>query len=101
MAGKKQNKQKRQMPIAGEDVYIPTSLYLSHGIDDFEGGLCRIIRVSEGISAGEKVPFIEVAERPSYSYNWECLRDGQEKLKKEYGRRRGRRHPDYSSEFNE
>ena len=93
--------QKKQLPLAGRDVYIPTALHLSHGVDDFEGGLCRIVRVSEGISAGKKVLFIEVAERPDHSYNWECLRDEQEKLKKEYGRSRGRKAPDYSPELNE
>ena len=29
---------KKQEPYIGQKIYVPTSLYLSHGIDDFEGG---------------------------------------------------------------
>ncbi len=89
------------MPQIGQDVYIPTSLYLYHGVDDFSGGLCRIIGIKEDMSGGRKIPFVEVDERRSHWYNWEILMEQQEELRKRHGNRRGYPDPDYRSEFND
>jgi len=98
---KKNLESKLNLPQIGKDVYIPTSLYMGHGRDDFQGGLCKVIKIEEGISAGKKAYFIEVAERPGHMYNWEFLQEDQKELKKEYGKRRGCPDPDYRPEFND
>ncbi|MDP2908002.1 MAG: hypothetical protein Q8O03_08775 [Nanoarchaeota archaeon] len=92
---------KKEKPRIGQEIYIPTSLYLGHGRDDFIGGLCTIVNVKEGMSAGEYMPFVEVAERPGQGYNWEYLQENQGKWKKEYGKKRGKPDPDYRAEFND
>lgn len=72
-------------PEVGETIYVPTALYLNHGVDDFHGGKARVIEVKEGISGGEKIPFIRIAERPSTQYNWPYLKEKQTAFKAEFG----------------
>jgi hypothetical protein len=93
-------KSKIREPKVGEDIYIPTQLFLSHGMDDFLGGLCQIVRVKKGISAGEPTWFVSVAEDPGTEYNWEILLEKQNELKAKCGDRRGRPDPDDRPEFN-
>lgn len=88
------------VPVVGQDVYISTSLYLSHGMDDFHGGLCRISNISEGVSAGVKVPFIEVEENPGTRHNWKVVCEEQDKLRERFGDQRGYADPDERPEFN-
>lgn len=83
-------------PRVGDDVYIPTSLYLTHGEDDFQGGRCRIVQIYEE-STG---PFIEVEEDPGTHHNWAYLMEHQEEWREQYGDRRGYPHPDLRPEFN-
>lgn len=78
----------------GDDIYIDSALYLSHGSDDFCGGLCRITHITMEVSGGKKTPFIKVAERPGYSYNYEELLSDQKELKKTFGKNRGHSDPD-------
>lgn len=87
-------------PKVGDEVYIPTSLYLSHGADDFEGGLCEVIEVKPGLSAGEDTTYIRVKERSFTQYNWKFLAEKQKEYKETYGDRRGHADPDYRPEFN-
>ena len=51
-------------PLVGTDVYLPSEVYVSRGEDDFAGGLCRVVAVRLGTSAGAAAPFIEVREQP-------------------------------------
>ena len=88
------------LPNIGDDIYVPTVGYFGHGVDDFHGGLCRVIDVKEGTSAGEKTHYITVAERPSTAYNWEFLAVKQDELKGEFGKNRGYADPDHSPECN-
>jgi hypothetical protein len=88
-------------PQVGDPVYLPTEGYISHGRDDFQGGLCTVSEVKEDISAGQPAMFISVTERPGHYYNWNFLAPRQEDLRKQYGSHRGRPDPDYSPEFNE
>ena len=85
------------MPIVGEDVYVPSELYLWHGRDDFAGGLCRIVRVTESFGG----LFVEVEENPGSLYSWAILLEDQERLRERFGDRRGRPNPDWRPEFNE
>lgn len=73
-------------------------MYLSHGMDDFEGGLCKITKVDVGISAGKPEWFIEIEERPGYNYH--ILMESQEEWKAQYGTNRGHPDPDDREEFN-
>jgi hypothetical protein len=82
-------------PKVGDLIYVGSSYYLDHGEDDFEGGICKVIDVELGVSAGKKVPFIEVKERPGHSYNWEYLKEHQAEWKKEFGKKRGHADPDF------
>jgi hypothetical protein len=88
-------------PAVGSDIYVRTSRYLSHGRDDFQGGLCKVAKVTTGISAGQLTWFVEVEERPGTSYNWEILRDEQAKLKSKYGDTRGYEDPDNDPSAND
>ena len=88
-------------PRPGDVVYLPTSLYLSHGRDDFQGGRCTVSEVKPGVSGGNPAVYIGVRERPGHSYNWTFLAPEQERLREEYGDAPGRPDPDYRPEFNE
>ncbi len=94
---KKKNYSKIGKFKVGEDVYIPSAFYLSHGEDDFSGGLCKIIEIEE-VLPGHK--YIRVKEQPSSQYPYDYLLENQKKWKKEYGKRRGKACPDYSPNSN-
>jgi hypothetical protein len=85
----------------GDDIYIQGAMYMGHGKDDFAGGLCKISEIRMGVSAGERVPFVEVEERPGYQYNYLTLLDKQDKMRETYGTQRGHADPDLRPEFNE
>lgn len=88
------------IPKVGQDIYVGTSLYIGHGVDDFTGGLCKVKKIEAGISAGEPTIYVTVKERPETDYNWIILFEEQDKLKKRFGENRGYKDPDYSPEFN-
>jgi len=83
----------------GQKIYVKTQIYLSHGSDDIIGGLATVTKITEGISAGKKVPFVTVAEHPGNSYNWKFLSEEQNKLKKEFGDQIARPDPDIDRPF--
>lgn len=79
----------------GKKIYVDSSYYISHGEDDFTGGLATINKIETGISGGKKVKFIEVEENLGCMYNWdEFLANEQIKLKKEFGKRKAHKSPD-------
>lgn len=81
-------------PQVGTDIYVGSSWYLSHGVDDFHGGLCEIVSVEVGISAGKPEWFVGIKERPGHFYNYAVLLESQEEWKKEFGDTRGYPDPD-------
>jgi hypothetical protein len=85
------------LPEVGQEIYIPTSIYLSHGVDDFRGGLCRIMAIHELLGRA----FVEVEEDPGTYHSWPYLVERQEEWRARYGAERGRRDPDLRPEFNE
>lgn len=89
------------LPKVGDVIYVPTDLYLSHGVDDFHGGKAQVVEVREEISAGLKQPFVRVRENPDALYNWIYLSRQQEELKKKFGDQKAHPDPDYRPEFNE
>jgi hypothetical protein len=84
-------------PVAGEDVYIDSMLFVTHGIDDFRGGLCEIVDVFDGM-AGLSV---RVKECPDWEFSWLHLMESQDEWREEFGDQRGFPDPDYRPEFNE
>ncbi len=88
------------VPKVGDVIYVGTSVYLSHGADDFIGGKAKVIEVKEGISGGQPAMFVRVEQRPSTSYNWEFLGLEQEKLKAQFGDEWSHADPDDRPEFN-
>jgi hypothetical protein len=89
----------RAKPVVGQDVYIASSLHLTHGEDDFAGGLCRVVRIDEETSPG--LIYVEVEEDPGTLHNWAYLLEHQDQWRGRYGARRGHPDPDYRPEFNE
>lgn len=90
----------KPVPMVGDDIYVETNLYLSHGSDDFIGGLGRVSKVKEGISGGRGTHYVSVEERPGYSFNWAYLAEKQDTLKREFGNNRSYKDPDDREEFN-
>ncbi len=93
-------------PKIGEDVYLPTSLYLSRGRDDFIGGLCQISRIIDRRNDDSEILdinrfMVETVERPYHQYNWYFLIKDEKKNIERYGDKRGRPDPDYDPRFNE
>ena len=84
-----------KIPKIGSDIYVRSSFSCSHGSDDVVGGLAKVTEIEEGISGGEKCLFISVQEHPGHSYNWsQMLINEQDKLKKEFGKKRAYPSPD-------
>ena len=82
-------------------VYVPTELYISHGVDDFHGGRTMVVEVVEELSEVLREPFIRVRERPDTLYNWLHLSRQQEDLRREFGDQVAHPMPDLRPEFNE
>ena len=91
---------RKKIPEVDDDIYVPSAYYLSHGVDDFEGGLCRIVKI-ECPEWSKGTPFVEVAERPGHSYNLDYLLGRQDELRERFGDKRGKEAPDYDPRFNE
>jgi hypothetical protein len=88
-------------PKVGDKVYVPTMLHLSHGVDDFQGGLCTVGDTKEDIIKGQPCTFVFIEEDGSW-FNWDTyLAPQQDALSQEYGDRKGRPKPDYRGEFND
>jgi hypothetical protein len=91
-----------RIPVVGQDVVVGSSYYLSHGVDDFDGGLCQITEIIKDPECPNSFNrlFVRVAERPSSQYNWYALMEREAENRKHYGGRRGKSNPDYTPEFN-
>lgn len=99
---KKINKLPKQ-PKIGQLIYVGTSLYLSHGEDDFIGGKAII----SGIDYSKHLPsdhynycMVEVEENPGTEYNWLYLLENQKKWAKEFQNQKAHSDPDNRPEFN-
>lgn len=76
-----------ELPKVGDDIYLPGAMYIDHGEDDRAGGLAEVVKIENGM--------IRVKEFPGSSFNWDGLRDNQERWKKEYKKNRACPDPDY------
>lgn len=85
------------VPKVGDELYVPTKLYLSRGCDDVLGGRAKVCKVEIKLS----ITWVYVEEHPGHGYNWEFLQADQEKLRLEYGDQRARPNPDNDPSANE
>ena len=90
------------LPVLGQDIYMKTSVFIGHGEDDFDGGLCKISYIDNKFNPKETNKIwqgnsitIEVEENAGWRNNWFYIMDHQEEWSKEYGKRRGKMNPDY------
>jgi hypothetical protein len=81
----------------GDMIYIDTSLYISHGVDDVIGGLVKVI----GVEGAPDDLWVIVDLEPDTKYRWNHLRPLQEKLASEFGNNRAYKKPDFRPENNE
>lgn len=92
----------RELPRVGDKMYVPSQLHLTHGRDDFAGGVCTVAEVRHDMSKGRLVTFVTVKEDPDAWYNWDgYLAPNQAEWRAEYGDRPGGPAPDFRPEFNE
>lgn len=92
-----------KQPKIGDSIYVPSSLYLSHGRDDFAGGKATIDKITPSKNVPEdniNYLFIGIKERPGHGYNWQILLRDQEKLKKQYKGKIAHPDPDYAESSN-
>ncbi len=88
------------LPKRGEDIYIPSAMYLDRGHDDVVGGLAKVESVFEEMSGGKQVHFISVKEVPG-NFNWEQhIAVMQDEYKKGFGKNRAYPDPDDRPQFN-
>ncbi len=85
----------------GDIIYVDTSLYLSHGVDDFRGGLAEVAEFGFDTSAGRSTPFIKVVQLIDTWQNWQMLAADQRKYRAEFGKSWAHPDPDHRPEFNE
>lgn len=90
-------------PKPGDEIYIESTIYVHHGADDFQGGICTVKATRTSMqSSGHEITQVEVEEDPNTWYRWEgYLEPKQDDWKKEYGEQRGRLKPDLRPEFND
>lgn len=86
----------KSLPKVGDDIYVTSAMYMSHGVDDRVGGLAKVTKVTD--RNGNLM--VEVAEFPRTSWNWGPLAEQQDSLKAEFGKNRAYPDPDNSPESN-
>jgi len=92
----------KKEPKAGMKIYIPTSLFISHGEDDVAGGIATInkIDLSKNLESDHyNYCMIGVKEVPGRRYNWNYLMENQSKWKKDYGKKIAHPDPDYGGNY--
>jgi hypothetical protein len=88
-------------PKVGDKIYIEGMIYLTHGVDDFQGGICTVKAVDSQGKEGEESSSVEVEEDPGTWYRWTgYLEPRQEEWKKIYGEQKAGPKPDFRPEFN-
>jgi len=94
----------KREPKIGEKIYVPTSLYVYRGEDDFIGGIATISEIDYDKNLPKdhhNYIMIGIEGRPGCMYNWKILLKDQKKLKKEFGEQIAHPDPDLREEFNQ
>lgn len=87
----------KEIPTVGDPIYIPSESYLSHGADDVQGGLTRILSVEASRGGGY---WVTTEFDPTAKWSWNALRERQDQWAKAFGDKAARQQPDYRPEFN-
>jgi hypothetical protein len=91
-------------PIIGQKIYVPSSIYVYRGADDFAGGLATIDKIEHSKHLPKdhfNYTMVVIKERPNTSYNWNILLEKQESLKKDYAGKIAHHDPDLRPDFND
>jgi hypothetical protein len=91
-------------PIIGQKIYVPSSIYVYRGADDFAGGLATIDKIEHSKTLAKdhvNYTMVVIKERPNTSYNWNVLLEKQESLAKEYAGQIAHPDPDLTPDFND
>jgi hypothetical protein len=81
-------------------IYVESEHYISHGCDDFSGGLAEVSEVSQGTIKGEPVPFVCLVQQPGTLHYWSRLAAEQKELRQIFGKNWAGPDPDLRPEFN-
>lgn len=84
----------------GDVIYLETRLYISHGCDDFCGGLAEVNEVREGQHAGKPMSYVRVLQELDSVYSWTDLAADQKTLRAEHGKNWAHPDPDLRPEHN-
>ena len=85
----------------GDVIYMDSVMYLSHGVDDFRGGLAEVAEISAGVSASKPATFIMIVQDLDTWHNWHYLAPRQKYLREQHGKDWSHPDPDTRPEFNE
>ena len=91
------------IPEVGMKIYVPSAFYLSHGEDDFCGGIATIseIKYSDHLPKDHfNYCFVGIEESERTRYNYLSLMSQQEELKQEFGDNKCYPDPDYHPSAN-
>jgi len=84
----------------GDVIYVETERYISHGCDDFLGGLAEVSEFRHEMSRGHLTPYVRVAQHPRVLYSWKHLAEKQKNLRLQHGTQWACPDPDLRPEFN-
>ena len=104
MAEALKNQPKVTQPVIGQKIYVPSSLYLYRGEDDFAGGIATINKIEKSKNLPEdhyNYLMVGITERPGSMYNWRPLLERQEELQKMYADQIAHPDPDDRPDFND
>lgn len=90
-------------PKIGDKIYVPSTLYVYRGEDDFVGGIATIAKVEYSNHLPKdhfNYIMVGIEGRSNTMYNYKNLMSEQTELKKEYGNQIAHADPDYREEFN-
>ena len=88
-------------PKKGDKIYVPGFLHITHGVDDFEGGVVTVGDVRIDKIGGQNVAFVYIVEDESW-LNWDTfLAPMQDELRTHFGTKPGKPKPDLRPEFND
>lgn len=88
------------LPKVGDKIYVPSSSYISHGQDDFAGGIAIIksYKINKNLPKDHyNAIFVTIEEHEGTGYNWGSLLSNQEYYKELYKGKIAHPDPDYSN----
>ena len=91
-------------PESGMKIYVPTSLHVYRGEDDFQGGIAKINKIEYKDYLPEdhcNYIFVGIEENPGVMYNYGSLMKQQNELRERYGEQVAHPDPDNRPEFNQ